>query len=125
MPADRDVYAEIIPFGSADISNPASALHTVDRNLKRPVTMVHVNSGNDVSALLAASDGNSLMLNDNNNQFTWQTLEMDFGNLSQAPMLKLIIDATSVYPTTADGFALANSLSTTPERTKIEGPGRK
>ena len=120
MPSDRSVYAEIIPFTGSNADNPESVLHTVSRNLQRPVSIAHLNTGEDVAGVLAASDSDYLLLNNDNNNFSWQTLEIDFGDLSQAPMTKLIIDATSVFPSTPEGFALASQLSSSPDRTKLE-----
>ena len=120
VPSDRNAYAEIIPFSASNADNPGPVLHTVSKNLQRPLSIVHVNTGEDVTGVLSAPDGNYLLLNNDNNNFSWQTLEIDFGDLSRAPMTKLIIDGTSVFPSTPDGFTLASQLSSTPERTKLE-----
>lgn len=120
MPQNRDVYAELAAFANINVEQPNTVLHTVDTHLQHPVSIAHVNTGNELSGLLGASDKNYLVLNNDNNNFTWQTLEIDFGDLSQAPMLKLLIDAISVYPTSSAGFKLANTLSSSPDRTKLE-----
>ncbi len=118
-PADLDLFQELRTNGT--YSAPAAMLHTVARTLKRPVSITHLNSGADVSARLAASDQDYLVLNnDRNLDFNWQTLEIDLGDQSQAPQIKLIIDAQTVVPTTSAGMARKDLLSLNGKITKLE-----
>ena len=118
-PLDRDIYQELRTAGI--YVPPAQMIHTVDKTLKRPVSITHVNTGENVSAKLAYSDKDYLILNtDRNIDFNWQTLEIDLGDQSLAPQIKLIIDAEMVVPTTSAGMARKLLLSPTGKIIKLE-----
>ena len=120
VPSGRDVYSEI-HFSGTTYVKPESLLHTVNRELRLPRSITHVNNGKDVSALLAASDGKYLVLSkDKNKDFNWQTIELDLGDLSQASRIKLIINARTAFFTTAAGSARARTLDSKGQRTRIE-----
>ncbi|MBF0500670.1 MAG: hypothetical protein HQM09_11100, partial [Candidatus Riflebacteria bacterium] len=90
-PADRDIFAEMKISSHRD---PATVVHTVAKTLRKPLSIKHVNDGEDVTAKLTCSDKDYLVLSkDRNLDFDWQTLEIDFGDLSNAPQIKLIVDA--------------------------------
>ncbi|UFS70323.1 fibronectin type III domain-containing protein [Geomonas sp. RF6] len=119
MPKGFDVYAEQTPFSATNVSQPATILHTVGP-LKKPLSVTHLETGRDVSDLLSASDQQYLQLNDDKNVPAWQTLEIDLGDLSQAAAVKLVLDGVSVYPTSQAASVLANQLSPSSDRTKLE-----
>jgi hypothetical protein len=116
LPANKDVYAEM-PETGGDYVPAGQILHTVDKDLNDPLSITHLNTGTDVSAKLAADDGDLLLLNEERNLFDYQTLELDLGDLSAAPMVKLIINAVSAFPSTAEGQARAKLFGA---RTKLE-----
>jgi hypothetical protein len=117
IPADRKLYAEKPSF-TTPFNGLEQHLHTVSVNTDPPVSVVHVNTGLDASGATAVSDQDFLVLNDDRNiGFDYQTLELDLGDLSGAPQIKLIVDALSAFPTTPEGTA--NILNFGP-RTKME-----
>ena len=116
---NRDIYQELRTAGT--YAAPEAMIHTVDKTLKRPMSITHVNTGMDVSSTLAAADKDYLVLsNDRNLDFNWNTLEIDLGNQSSAPQIKLIIDAQMVVPTTSAGMARKLLLSPTGKLTRLE-----
>jgi hypothetical protein len=118
-PLDRDIYQELRTAGT--YAQPAQMVHTVDKTLKRPVSITHVNTGENVSAKLAYSDEDYLILNsDRNIDFNWQTLEIDLGDQSSAPQIKLVIDAEMVVPTTSAGMARKTQLAPNGKITRLE-----
>jgi hypothetical protein len=105
IPADRKLYAEKPSF-TAPFDGLEQHLYTASWNTDLPVSVVHVNTGLDVSDVTAVSDQDFLVLNDDRNVgFDYQTIELDLGNLSGSPQIKLIIDAMSAFPTTPEGTA--------------------
>jgi predicted CxxxxCH...CXXCH cytochrome family protein len=117
FPVDREVYAEKPGFGGT-LEDLQDVLHTVATVKQNPVTITHINTGDDVSAQIADSDGNYLVLNnDKNLDFEYQTLELDLGDLSAAPQVKLIIDGVTVFPSTPEGTARSAQFG---PRTKLE-----
>jgi hypothetical protein len=119
-PDDRTVVSEILSVLPADNIPSNELLHTVALDMANPISMVRLDTGEDVSALLAASDKQIVVLNDDNNTFEWKTLEIDLGDLSGATQIKLVIDARLVFPSTPEGYALARDLDPTNLRTRLE-----
>lgn len=118
VPSGRDVYAEKREGGGAPFGGVSSVLHTVAQQLASPVSAVHIESGADVSALIAADDDRQLVLNeDRNKDFTYQTIELDLGDVADAPQLKVVMDAVSMFPTNPEGAAYAATFG---PRTKLE-----
>jgi hypothetical protein len=117
VPDDRDVYAEKPSF-STPFEGLEHVLHTVDTNLSPPVSATLVNTGEDISGKIADSDGNYLILSsDRNNDFDYHTIELDLGDVSQAPQIKLIIDGFTAFPNTPEGTGRSKKFG---PRTKIE-----
>jgi hypothetical protein len=113
----RRIFAEKPGFGGT-LVDLQDVLHTTSQATQRPREITHVNTGEDVSYQVASSDGNFLVLNEDNNiDFTYQTLELDLGDLSQAPQIKLIIDGVTVFPSTPEGVDRASQFG---PRTKLE-----
>lgn len=124
VPEDVQLFAEKLGFGSFS-GSLASVLHTTAQDLTALVSARHINTGLDVSAKLASSDNDYVVLNANRNvDFTYQTLERDLGDLAGAPQIKLVIDGQSAFPTLPAGTARASTFG---PRTKLEvddGTGR-
>ena len=117
-PEDRDIYQEL---RTGTYVPPAQMIHTVGKTLQRPVSIKHVNTDEDVSAKLASSDKDYLILNtDRNIDFNWHTLEIDLGEQSAAAQIKLVIDAEMVAPTTSAGMAHKTELAPNGKITKLE-----
>jgi predicted CxxxxCH...CXXCH cytochrome family protein len=117
IPMHRRIYAEKPGFGGT-LENLQDVLHTTAQAIHKPREITHVNTGEDVSYQVASSDGNFLVLNEDNNiDFTYQTLELDLGDLSQALQIKLIIDGMTVFPSTPEGVDRASQFG---PRTKLE-----
>lgn len=116
---DRDVYPEKPKPGGATGDRLATVLHTVAKDPLRPLSAVHVQTGEDVSGLIADSDGRYLSFNpDRNADFTWQTVELDLGDVRDAPQVKLVLDVMSYFANSAEGLAKEATLGST--RTRIE-----
>lgn len=117
LPVDRELYAEKPSF-TTPFDGIEQHLHTTSTSPQLPVSVVHVNTGLDVSEVTADSDREYLVLNDDRNVgFDYQTIELDLGNLSGAPQIKLIIDGLSAFPNTPEGTAHAANFG---PRTKLE-----
>ncbi|MBF0500674.1 MAG: hypothetical protein HQM09_11120 [Candidatus Riflebacteria bacterium] len=117
-PKDRDIYSELRVFSHVD---PGTVVHTVDKTLKKPLSIKLLNTGEDVSAKLAASDQDYLVLSkDRNLDFDWNTLEMDLGDLSNAPQIKLIVDANMEPTSTPAGMKRKIRLAPDNNYVKLE-----
>lgn len=92
------------------------ALHSVGDS-KPADSVVNVTTGQDLTSLVASDDGRVARLNDDNNDFSYQTLEIDPGDISSASQVKLVLDAFSVFPSTPQGTALAATFG---PRTKLQ-----
>lgn len=108
-PADRRVFAEKPQAGgTSPFVSLGNVLHTIALDATVPPSIIHVNSGVDVTAKLAADDGEYVVLNEDRNvNFTYQTLELDLGPIQQAPQVKIVMDAMSMFPDTEEGVARA------------------
>jgi len=106
-PKNRRVFAEKPQAGgSSPFTGLGAVLHTIATDAMPPVSMVHVNRGEDVTAKLADDDGDYVVLNDDRNVgFTYQTLELDLGAIQQAPRVKIAMDAMSMFPDSEEGIA--------------------
>jgi predicted CXXCH cytochrome family protein len=117
IPADRDVYATKQSF-TTTFNGIAEELYTVERNTRTPVSILHVNTGEDVTTKLASSDENIITLsNDRNLDFEYHTLELDLGDLAGVENIKLIIDGVTAFPNNAAGAARSGLFG---PRTKLE-----
>lgn len=118
VPADRDVYAEKREAGGALFGGVGSVLHTVARDLQAPVRAVRPSTGEDVLALIAHDDDTHLVLsNDRNTDFDYETIELDLGDVADADQVKIVMDAVSMFPSTAEG---ARRAATFGARTRLE-----
>ncbi|MDI6901388.1 MAG: cytochrome c3 family protein [Anaerosomatales bacterium] len=117
VPDGLDVFAEKREAGGAAFGGVQSVLHTVG-DLKPPVSAIHVQTGADVSDAIAEDDERYHVLNEDRNAgFTYQTIELDLGDVADAPQLKVVMDAMSMFPTTPEGAAHAATFG---PRTKLE-----
>jgi hypothetical protein len=119
-PQIRTVVSEILSVLPADNLPPEDLLHTVALDMAHPSEMIRLDTGEDVTSVLAASDKDVILLNEDNNVFEWKTLEIDVGDVSSAPQVKLVIDARVTFPTTSAGYALARQLDPSNLRTRLE-----
>lgn len=119
VPAGRDVYSELVNTPRGFLP-PTALLHTVAPRLRRVESAVLVDSGEDVAKVLAESDHDSLKLSEDNNHCGWHTIEIDLGEVSDAPQIKLVIDAKTVFPSTPAGYAWKNALDPTGISTRLE-----
>lgn len=116
-PSDRDVVTEMPLMGGRPYDGLDSVVHTVAKTLATPKSL-HVNDGVDVTNLLSASDGKYARLNtDRNAGLTYQTIELDLGDVRSAPQVKLYVDGRTEFPDSDAGLALIRSLG---GRTKLE-----
>ncbi|MCC6526386.1 MAG: hypothetical protein IT373_27310 [Polyangiaceae bacterium] len=103
VPADRQVvaWANNVP-GSAVVL--AERLVTIGQTRLPLLSAVHLESGQNVTGKLALSDGDTVVLSEDLNLPEWNTLEVDLGEVEGAPVLKMIVDGRSRYPTTQAGM---------------------
>ncbi|MCW4014781.1 MAG: hypothetical protein NWF06_00245 [Candidatus Bathyarchaeota archaeon] len=80
-------------------------IYTVSKDPDSPVSCV-TGSGEDVLSLISERDGNTTK----GNEFTWDTLELDLGDLSDAEEIKLIVAGTIIYSTGEDQGAWAGQF---------------
>ena len=116
VPEGRVAYAERPGLNTASF-NWFAAFHTTTVPLTTPVSAIHVQTGASVANEISTMDRQYLKLNEDPNRPAYQTVQLDFGDLSSAPMIKLIVDGRTQYPTTAQGSAAAQALG---PRTKVE-----
>ncbi|MBN2840318.1 MAG: fibronectin type III domain-containing protein, partial [Coriobacteriia bacterium] len=118
VPHGHEVYAEKFQAGGVEFPGIAAALHTVALPLRGAPRAVHVQSGTDVTAQVAARDGDRVVLNeDRNADFEYQTIELDLGDIPPTAPVKLVMDAVSVFPNTDEGALQASGFGA---RTKLE-----
>ena len=111
IPDNRDLHAERLPITGGTYVAPGSVIHTTSRELKKPLSVKHLETGEEISGKLSASGNSYVVLSrDRNSGFGWQTLEIDLGDLSGAPMIKLIIDGATAFPNTHEGHEIANKF---------------
>ena len=114
LPQGVDVYAEKGVRGGPG-AIPPDGLHTVT-GLRTPVT-VRTDTGEDVTDALSAVDGDTLVLNEDRERFEYKKLEMDLGDVSDAPQVKIVMHAQSARPLTSAGVALQRTF---PATTRLE-----
>ncbi len=118
LPEDVELYAEKPQADGAWSGAVEPALHTVSADAATPQGIVHVQTGRDVTELVSANDEDHLVLNDDRNvDFRYQTLEFDLGDVRDAPQVKVVMDAMSVFPDTSEGAARSSTFG---PRTKLE-----
>jgi len=104
VPDGYDVYAEKYQSGGSSYPGLEASLHTVRLPLDGVVSATHVQTGRDVTSVLSARDGERLTLNEDRNAgFEYQTIELDLGDVSDAPATKIVMDAISLFPTNEEG----------------------
>ena len=115
--AGYDVAAELWGVGTTPIPLE-QALHTLGPSLHPPLSATHINSGTDVlSEISATDDVHAILGNDRNLDFDYDALELDLGDLTGAPQVKLWIDARTQFPNNPDGWARKALFGA---RTKLE-----
>ena len=118
VPADREVYAEKREAGGSPFPGVSGVLHTVSKQLSAPVSAVNITTGEDVLSLVAHNDDVFEVLSrDRNSDFGYETIELDLGDVKDAPQVKIVMDAMSVFPSTVEGAAYAATFGA---RTKLE-----
>ena len=112
VPDNRLVYAEKPQAGgTTPFTGLAGVLHTIAVDASAPASVVHVNTGTDVTAALSAEDDVFVTLNEDRNlDFTYQTLELDLGDIQGAPQVKIVMDAISTFPSTPEGVERSSSF---------------
>lgn len=106
-PNNRRVFTEKPQAGgTAPFSELGKILHTISTEARVPSSIVHINTGENVTEKLAADDAVYVLLNEDKNiDFTYQTLELDLGDIQQAPRVKIAMDAMSMFPDSPEGVA--------------------
>ncbi len=84
-------------------------IYTVSKELASPVSCINA-TGDDVLPLIRERDG----LTTTGNEFQWDTLELDLGDLSNAQEIKLVVAGTIIYSTGAEQGAWAGQFYNQP-----------
>lgn len=119
VPADRQVvaWANNVPGAAIPLDQ---RLVSIGQTRQPLASAVDLTTGNDVTAALAASDGSLVTLSADNNNPSWNTIEVDLGDLSAASIIKLIVDGRSRFPTTDAGYAARQLEDPNGWQTKLE-----
>ncbi len=80
-------------------------IYTVSKNPDSPVSCVN-GTGHDVLPLVLERDGITTL----GNEFTWDTLELNLGDLSDAEEIKLVVAGTIIYSTGEEQGAWAGQF---------------
>ncbi len=91
-------------------------IYTVGKNLALPVSAT--NNGKNVLPQISNIDGNSTLAT----RWTWNTLDLNLGNLVSASQIKLLINAQTNWPTNEAGGNWATQFSNQPGVTPSPPP---
>ncbi len=91
-PEDTDVFSTKATY-LYDLDEQGT-IYTVSDTPNAPVSCVN-STGHDMLELVSKRDG----ITTKGNEFTWDTLELDLGDLSDAEQIKLLISGTIIYST--------------------------
>lgn len=116
VPVGTDLIPESADYGTL-LGSLGDSLHTVSATPRAPVSATHVNTGENVLDALSEADEDYVHLNSDNNEFTYQTLEIDLGDFGDADQVKLLVDHSVIFPNTAAGMALRQTFGA---RDKLE-----
>jgi len=89
---DVDVYSTKATY--LYMLDEQGTIYTVSKNPGSPVSCIN-STGHDVLPLVLERDG----ITTTGNEFHWDTLELDLGDLSDAEQIKLIVAGTIIYST--------------------------
>lgn len=103
VPQDREVIIESPTLGSGPKAK--SVIHTVSTDPLLPISAVRTDTGESVLDLISKRDDDKrLILNDNQEEFTYKSIEVDFGDVSRYPTKKIIIKGSTTYPNSQAGI---------------------
>ncbi len=109
LPEGVELVAEKGERGGTSPAFPGG-LHTV-QNLRAPVSVYRTDTGEDVTDAIALTDEQRVQLNEDANiGFDYKTLEIDLGDVSGAPQVKIVMNAQSLRPFTPEGLARQRSF---------------
>ncbi|MFZ7137948.1 MAG: CARDB domain-containing protein [archaeon] len=91
-PEDTDVFSTKATY-LYDLDEQGT-IYTVNDNPSAPISCVN-STGHDMLELVSKRDG----ITTKGNEFTWDTLELDLGDLSDAQQIKLLVAGTIIYST--------------------------
>jgi len=118
LPESVELYAEKPQADGVWSGAVQPALHTISDTAATPPGITHLQTGRDVTGLVSANDDEYLILSDDRNvDFEYQTLELDLGDVHDAPQVKVVMDAMSVFPDTSEGTSRSATFG---PRTKLE-----
>jgi len=80
-------------------------IYTVNKNPDSPLSCIN-GTGHDVLSLISERDGITTF----GNEFTWDTLELNLGDLSDAEEIKLLVAGTIIYSTGEEQGAWAGQF---------------
>ena len=111
---DVDVYSTrgTYPY---NLSNQGT-IYTVSKNSLKPLSAL--NNGEDVLSLISTLDGDSTTAI----RWSWNTLELNLGDLSNATTIKLKVNAMTNWPTNEQGGNWATQFSSKPGVTPSPPP---
>lgn len=121
-PAGAKVYAQKAVAGTRSFPPLAQAVHTV-RDPRAPRSVKRTDTGASVLSAVASDDGVYLELNEHRETgFEYKTIELDLGSAAlAAPQVKIVMDAVSEFPVTAEGIARRFTFGL-PTKLEVENP---
>jgi hypothetical protein len=91
-------------------------IYTVNKSLSTPVSAV--NNGEDVLSQISKQDGNYTVAQ----RWTWNTLDLNLGNLTGAQQINLLVTAVIAWPTNQAGGDWATQFASQPGVTPSPPP---
>jgi predicted CxxxxCH...CXXCH cytochrome family protein len=122
IPDNRNAFSEMSSLRGG-YREPSSMVHTVAKVLGNPVSATNIENYEDISEKISATDGNYFVLGNDRNEFDWNTIELDLGDLNGAPMIKIVIDGVTAFPNSPDGIKRVAGFSTTSPAVQVLDSG--
>jgi hypothetical protein len=91
-------------------------IYTVSKNPSAPVSAI--NNGQNVLYQISEQDGNGTVAQ----RWTWNTLDLNLGNLTNAKQINLVVNAVMSWPTTEAGGDWASQFASQPGVTPSPPP---
>ncbi|MEK7574857.1 MAG: hypothetical protein AAB511_01370, partial [Patescibacteria group bacterium] len=111
IPDNLELGTENPSFGA--VAGSKTVVHTIDPgNLFLPKSATLIDTGEDIKNAVSKQDNNRLLFNPDTENYSYKTMEFDFGDLSPYQQKKLVVVGSSAFPDTKEGI----------DRKKLFGP---
>ena len=113
-PSNVDVYSTRGTYLNS--LSDQGTIYTISKNLSTPISAL--NNGQDVLSLISKQDGNFTSAL----RWTWNTLDLNLGNLTNAQQINLVVNAVIGWPTDQAGGDWASQFASQPGVTPSPPP---